>query len=239
MADDTFLMSYLNYRKKVLEEDHLERFIEEIVRKGTLAPTVGLEKNVANALDRSVSILLTKFYHYLIPNLHECVFKTESPIEQLLVLALVITGINNGTNIDTKFFSRHTGKDQSFDIIRYGDNSDVLIINNQTEIGDYRVDFLLELESDIPDFANTVKLADGKEMPGTMRGSAQLIVECDGHDFHEKTKEQAKKDKSRDRVLQSVGYTVFHFTGSEIYRDCFKCAMQCYDYLHDKVWGNN
>lgn len=239
MADDTFLMSYLNYRKKVLEEDGIECFIEEIVREGTLAPTGGLETNVANALDRSVSILLTNFYHYLIPNLHDCIAKTESPIEQLLVLALVVTGINNGANIDTKFFSRREGRDKSFDIIRYGDNSDVLIINNQKEIGDYRVDFLLEFESDVPDFAKPVRLADGKEIPGTMRGSAQLIVECDGHDFHEKTKEQAKKDKSRDRRLQSVGYTVFHFTGSEIYRDCFSCAMQCYDYLYDKVSGNS
>jgi hypothetical protein len=41
-----------------------------------------------------------------------------------------------------------------------------------------------------------VKIADGMEIPGSMRGSAQLIVECDGHDFHEKTKNKQKKIKA-------------------------------------------
>lgn len=142
-----------------------------------------------------------------------------------------------GANIVMQVFSQNTGKDNLFDIVTmYGDNADVLVINNQKKIGDYRVDFLLELESDVPDFINKVKLADGKKIPGIMRETAKLIVECDGHDFHEKTKEQAIKDKTRDRTLQSVGYNIYHFTGSEIYKDCFKCAMQCYDFLFDKVW---
>jgi very-short-patch-repair endonuclease len=54
----------------------------------------------------------------------------------------------------------------------------------------------------------------------------KIIVECDGHDFHERTKEQAKKDKSRDRDLQSMGYYVFRFTGSEIHADAIKCATE-------------
>jgi hypothetical protein len=44
-------------------------------------------------------------------------------------------------------------------------------------------------------------------------------VELDGHDFHERTKEQAERDKKRDRDLQSVGYHVARFTGSQVYRD--------------------
>ena len=47
----------------------------------------------------------------------------------------------------------------------------------------------------------------------------KLIVECDGHDFHEKTKEQAKKDKQRDRYLITSGFYVLRFTGSEIWND--------------------
>ncbi|WP_160141570.1 endonuclease domain-containing protein [Salicibibacter halophilus] len=54
----------------------------------------------------------------------------------------------------------------------------------------------------------------------------KLIVECDGHDFHEKTKEQVKKGKLRDRKLFLEGYTVFHFTGSEIYEDVSGCAIE-------------
>lgn len=44
----------------------------------------------------------------------------------------------------------------------------------------------------------------------------RIVVECDGHDFHERTKEQAKRDKRRDRDLQKLGYEVFRFTGSEL-----------------------
>ena len=52
-----------------------------------------------------------------------------------------------------------------------------------------------------------------------------MAVELDGHDFHEKTKEQSKNDKERDRILQSHGYFVARYTGSEIYNNPQKvCA---------------
>lgn len=47
----------------------------------------------------------------------------------------------------------------------------------------------------------------------------KAVVECDGHEFHERTKEQAERDRSRDRRLQAEGYRVFRFTGRELYRD--------------------
>ncbi|MES2479414.1 MAG: DUF559 domain-containing protein [Bacteroidota bacterium] len=50
----------------------------------------------------------------------------------------------------------------------------------------------------------------------------KVAVECDGHDFHEKTKEQAQRDKAKDRFLQSKGWIVARFTGSEIFtRDVY------------------
>jgi very-short-patch-repair endonuclease len=52
----------------------------------------------------------------------------------------------------------------------------------------------------------------------------KIVVECDGHDFHERTKEQAARDKSRDRDLQIGGWKVLRFTGSEIWRDYSWCA---------------
>lgn len=54
----------------------------------------------------------------------------------------------------------------------------------------------------------------------------QFAIECDGHDFHEKTKEQAKRDKQRDRNLQQLGFTVIRFTGSEIWANPSKCANE-------------
>lgn len=49
--------------------------------------------------------------------------------------------------------------------------------------------------------------------------TARLAVELDGHDFHERTKEQASRDKKRDRDFAAAGWTVLRFTGSDIYRD--------------------
>jgi very-short-patch-repair endonuclease len=53
-----------------------------------------------------------------------------------------------------------------------------------------------------------------------------VVVECDGHDYHERTKEQARRDRSRDRAMVSKGITVLRFTGSEIYRDPARCAEE-------------
>jgi very-short-patch-repair endonuclease len=58
-----------------------------------------------------------------------------------------------------------------------------------------------------------------------------VIVEVDGHDFHEKTKEQARRDKSRDRFMAATEARVFHFTGSEVYRDAQACAVEVFEYV--------
>lgn len=57
------------------------------------------------------------------------------------------------------------------------------------------------------------------------------IIECDGHDFHERTKDQARRDRSRDRWFTMQGITVLRFTGSEIYADPFKAADEIVDWL--------
>jgi len=51
-----------------------------------------------------------------------------------------------------------------------------------------------------------------------------VIVECDGHDFHERTPKQAARDRSRDRAFQAAGYKIFRFTGTEIHRKPSECA---------------
>lgn len=59
-----------------------------------------------------------------------------------------------------------------------------------------------------------------------------LVVECDGHDFHEKTKEQVERRNNRDMDLKAEGYDVLHFSGSQIYNDPFNCADKTFNYLH-------
>lgn len=54
---------------------------------------------------------------------------------------------------------------------------------------------------------------------------SEFVVELDGHDFHERTKEQASRDKKRDRDLAAIGLPVIRFTGSDIYKDPVKHAL--------------
>lgn len=58
-----------------------------------------------------------------------------------------------------------------------------------------------------------------------------VVVEVDGHDFHEKTKEQARYDKSRDRFMTATEARVFRFTGSEVYRDAEACVLEVLEYV--------
>ena len=52
----------------------------------------------------------------------------------------------------------------------------------------------------------------------TKSGSAQLLVELDGHEFHERTKDQVASRDERDRALSRAGWTILHFSGAEFYR---------------------
>lgn len=54
----------------------------------------------------------------------------------------------------------------------------------------------------------------------------KVSVECDGHDFHERTKAQARHDKQRDRKLQQAGWVIARFTGSEIHESAHRCAAE-------------
>jgi len=83
----------------------------------------------------------------------------------------------------------------------------------QVQIGLSRVDFLIV-------------------HPRGLSGLGGVVIEVDGHDFHERTKEQAQRDKARDRELQDRGFRVFRFTGSEVWRDPFSCAQDAIMHAH-------
>lgn len=90
-----------------------------------------------------------------------------------------------------------------------------LRIWSQVAIGPYRADFVMQAHRDGVDLAT-------------------LVVELDGHDFHERTKEQARHDKTRDRYMAGLGLTVFRFAGSEVYADVRRCADQSLRYLVER-----
>lgn len=58
-----------------------------------------------------------------------------------------------------------------------------------------------------------------------------VVVECDGHEFHQKTKKQVEHDNEREYEIKKCGYDVLRFSGSQIYNDPFKCANDIFDYL--------
>lgn len=65
--------------------------------------------------------------------------------------------------------------------------------------------------------------------------SSSMAIECDGHDFHEKTKHQAARDKKRDREIIATGLSVTRFAGSEIWADPIKHGLWVVDTLEKTV----
>ena len=63
----------------------------------------------------------------------------------------------------------------------------------------------------------------------------RVVIECDGHEFHEKTKKQAARDKKRDRDMQIAGWTVLRFAGSEIWNDIGACSNQVSEFVWNKI----
>lgn len=63
-----------------------------------------------------------------------------------------------------------------------------------------------------------------------------LIIEIDGHDFHEKTKEQVKRDKERELELKMAGYDILRFSGSQVYQQPCNCAFKTINYYIGTRW---
>ena len=127
----------------------------------------------------------------------------ESPIERMFLSALLLNtqGWTISLMDDTHSDCPLPEKDPSY-----------LVIEIQKKLSRYRVDFLLR----------------ARECNGPW---VEVVVECDGHDYHERTKEQAAKDRSRDRKLQALGYPVLRYTGSELWADSFRCADEALQFL--------
>ena len=142
----------------------------------------------------------------------------DSPIEKLLFTALMIE-IETGYHEHDRLLIYKKGRRFDHAIMSDIDRACLpLVIEAQVNVLDWPVDFLVSSRS-------------------VIGGWSKLVVECDGHDFHERTKEQAKKDRSRDRRLQKAGITVFRFTGSEIWNDPCACADQIIDWAVDAYFG--
>jgi very-short-patch-repair endonuclease len=125
----------------------------------------------------------------------------DSQIETALFAALVI---------EAKFgdlsFERVVVADRGKRVLEYDHTA--LTIEPQASILEFRVDFLLTV------FGLTSGI------------KKQAVIECDGHNFHERTREQASRDRARDNLLRLGGYIPLRYTGSDIWRDPCKHASQ-------------
>lgn len=149
----------------------------------------------------SAAKLANKFYPEL----------CESPIEQLMMAALQFCPFGYFTPPHPIYSGDWRLDPDEIENLMARRDSDVMICP-QYNINNYRVDFAIFVM-------------------GFDKGIARLVIECDGHDFHEKTKEQAAKDKKRDRDLMLDGWRVFRFTGSEIFHDARECAETIDDFI--------
>lgn len=90
---------------------------------------------------------------------------------------------------------------------RRGTCGAVFALDPQHEVLDYRVDFRVVCQSH----------------PSLASQFPKIAIELDGHEFHEKTKEQVAKRNGRDRALMLSGWRVIRFSGSEFYRKPYDC----------------
>lgn len=92
----------------------------------------------------------------------------------------------------------------------------------QTQGGRYYADFVFD--------SNYLK-EDGNVPEHPLK----LVIECDGHEFHEKTKEQVRRGNERDYNLKVAGYDILHFSGSQIHNEPIECAKKVYEYIKSKT----
>jgi hypothetical protein len=133
----------------------------------------------------------------------------ESPIETLF-LSTFMTGlgladIRSPGEIDFWKIRTTTGRE-------IGPRNGALIITPQFRWRSYRIDFAFYFLNEEP----------------------RVFVECDGHDFHERTPEQAERDRRRDREVQAAGIRILRFTGREIWRDPVQCVMETIKAVRDQ-----
>lgn len=128
-----------------------------------------------------------------------------SPIEQILYTALSVVAKANFIELSPDPYYNFLGKEE----LQKGP-----YLFCQHKIGNYRVDFAFLV------YEKSFELSSKTEP------NLKWVIECDGHDFHEKTKEQATSDKKRDRYLTANGWKILRFSGSEIYKDAYGVAVE-------------
>jgi len=100
----------------------------------------------------------------------------------------------------------------------------------------YRVDFCVTVNpfSDIDIYDHLRKREKNQRVPFIFDVCKpfKIFVELDGHEFHEKTKEQVDYRNERDAYLQNFGF-VYHISGRQITSDCKKTVQGFFDFIQE------
>jgi len=160
-----------------------------------------MEKSVKEFLIET-SDLVSNYWRDMFYENTKCEFEDlniESPIEQLLYCALKALREINGIS--------------DSDLVEINGKQYILglAINPQYKIGKYRVDFLI----------TKYGLNENR-----IQKSRSLVVECDSQIFHERSENERRYEKARDRYLQEQGYNIYHYTGKEIIEKTYEIAKE-------------
>lgn len=181
------------------------------------------------AFGATISASLRAEYGVRIPQLAAALNLCESPIEARFLLGLICGCAFHDLTIvvaDDEEEEVYVGKGCAWE-------EWTLWVYPQLQINDHRVDFALSSVFENPNI-KIARMVGKPDPPGPLVIENRLAIECDGHNFHERTPEQAARDKSRDRDLLNLGYPVMRFTGSEIVSGPLKCAGHVMDWVFDK-----
>lgn len=100
---------------------------------------------------------------------------------------------------------------QSYLHLSYINLSNRMIIQPQYPLFSYKVDFYIVWR--------------GTDM------EKAVVVECDSQQWHERSENERRYEKRRDRRIASAGLHTFRFTGKEIMEDPFKPVIEVINFL--------
>lgn len=125
--------------------------------------------------------------------------KISSPIEDLFFIACQVLCVSEYIYVNPEAITNESGEPC---------RGHGVFISPQVKAGKFTVDFVVSQN-------------------GLMQNDCSgIVVELDGHDFHDKDKTQRAYEKARDRFLVKSGYKVLHFTGSEVVADPYRVAFE-------------
>jgi hypothetical protein len=72
-------------------------------------------------------------------------------------------------------------------------------------------------------------------IPSISKRRPVVVIETDGHQFHERTVEQASNDRRRDRRLMRYRIPVLRFTGTDVVRGSEEFAQEVVDFISGRA----